>query len=95
MRSVLLVMAMGAGLVSASAAQPTNDQLSAAWVEWALANCGVENVPPTTAGMAAMIVNGSDQDVMAEARNLLRERMTATFETRDAACADFQQHMEQ
>lgn len=95
MRGLIVVMIMGAGLISASAAEPTNDQLMAAWVEWALANCGVENVPPQTAGMATMIVNGSDQDAMDGARDLLRERMTATFETREAACADFQQHMEQ
>lgn len=93
MYRAVLTAIMAAFCASYAVAQEPLDaglaaRLSAASVEWTMANCGVQGVPDRAVAVAQMIINGSTPEQMSEARRKLQDAASAAGREIADLCAE-------
>ncbi|MBB3947200.1 hypothetical protein GGQ73_003166 [Rhizobium skierniewicense] len=84
---VALVVPLGSPVTSL-AASPQENRLSAALVEWSVANCDTKKISGLVFSLTSMTVNGSSVNDMNVAREAVRKGVADNYTSTEAACAD-------
>lgn len=93
MRPIGVMITLVALLFSSMAhAGVAEDRVNAAFIEWYVANCGMDGLPAMVPMIAAMVINGSQASDLEEPRRQVRESISRQFADTNAACADLKAH---
>ncbi len=68
------------------------DRLSAIFIEWYIANCGMEGMPAMYSMMAAMFINGAQASDLEAPRQKVKDAIAERYPDKPAACADLKDH---
>lgn len=71
----------------ADVAVATGNLMSAMLVEWMVAHCQQDQIPPASISLASMVINGSEKSEVELMRGAVHDHVKRTYSNDTAACA--------
>lgn len=84
--SIIRLATLGIAVLAAPAMAKSPDLDGALLIEWMVANCDHSTLPAFTVMAAGMMINGSDQERVAERRKVVQAEVKKSYPNADVAC---------